>query len=123
MERACGFTRTERIKKKKEFTRVYNDGKRYSNGQINLYFKTTQQDDPGGTQTKIGIVASRKVGNAPERNYLKRVIREVFRTKKNSFKQTVQLVVVLKPAARSVTGEDLGRGFLELCRKARLISI
>lgn len=115
------MAKTEKIKKTREFSQVYKNGKRYSSAQINLYFKIAEKDDSGRTQAKIGIVASRKVGNAPERNYLKRIIREYFRKNKHSFRQPAQVVVVLKPAAKTVAGEDLGSGFLELCRKARLI--
>lgn len=119
MPAAFTLSRTERLKKKKEFSDIYNTGKRYSTPWLTMYFKTAPGTGPG--VSKFGIVASRKVGSAPERNYLKRVLREAYRRNKYRLKSPTLIVIVLKPAAREVPGARLQPAFIELCQKAHLI--
>jgi ribonuclease P protein component len=48
-----------------------------------------------GASTRLGIVASRKLGNAVRRNRAKRLIREVFRTE-SEVEKPLDLVVIPK---------------------------
>ncbi len=119
MSLAFTLSRLERLKKKKEFSDVYNTGKRYSAPWFIMYFK--KAPGPGPEGSKLGIVASRKVGSAPQRNYLKRVLREAYRQNKHRLKSPTLIVLVLKPAARKITGAMLQPAFIDLCQKAHLI--
>jgi len=60
--------------------------------------------------SRLGLVVSRKVGKAHDRNRVKRLIREYFRLRRQRFREPVDLVVVAKAGAAalvldSVTGE------------------
>ncbi len=121
MAGVSGLSRQEKVKSRKDFQIIFNSGKRYSNSLISIVFKNNQEA-PGKDQVRrLGIIASRKAGNAVQRNRLKRLIRETFRIGKQDFKEAVDLVVILKPAARDTTSETLRTGFLELCKKAHLL--
>jgi ribonuclease P protein component len=119
MPPAFTLSQAERLKKKEEFSDIYNTGKRYSTPWLTIYFKKAPGTSPG--VSKFGIVASRKVGSAPQRNYLKRVLREAYRQNKHRLKSPALIVIVLKPAAREITGAMLQPAFIELCQKAHLI--
>ena len=45
---------------------------------------------------RLGITASRKIGNAVTRNRCKRIVREVFRRNKDLFPQGADVVVIVK---------------------------
>ena len=63
-----------RLRRRAEFQRVFNTGRR-AHGR---YFTIIAAPD-GASRTRLGIVASRKLGGAVVRNRAKRLIREVFR--------------------------------------------
>jgi ribonuclease P protein component len=66
-----------RLSRSGDFDRVYRDGRSHSNRFLVLYaFPRSEQDGPDGA--RLGISVSRKVGNAVERNAVKRALREAF---------------------------------------------
>jgi ribonuclease P protein component len=72
-----GLARAERIRHRPEFERVYNEGAR-SHGR----FMTVFALENGGSTTRFGVAATRKLGSAVIRNRAKRLAREVFRRRK-----------------------------------------
>lgn len=68
------FPKTRRVRHRLEFQRVFDFSLR-AKGRY-----TTVLVAPNGSGTaRLGIVASRKLGNAVRRNRAKRLIREIFR--------------------------------------------
>jgi len=53
-----------------------------------------------GKGARIGIVASRKVGNAVTRNRIKRCIREFFRLYRGLMTRCEDIVVIVRPKTR-----------------------
>ena len=69
-----GFSKAQRVRRRGEFQRVFDIGSRVSSRYFTLLLA------PGaGTPARLGIVASRKLGDAVRRNRAKRLIRELFR--------------------------------------------
>jgi ribonuclease P protein component len=85
-----------RIRRRAEFQRVFDAGRR-AHGR---YLTIIAAPAPG-PDSRIGIVASKKLGGAVVRNRAKRLIREVFRTQTGP-ERASDLVVIPKPLALQV---------------------
>ncbi len=71
------FRPHERIRRRADFQRVYENGSRFHSRYSTLFIW------PNGSQVgRLGIAATKKLGGAVERNRAKRLIREVFRLNK-----------------------------------------
>jgi len=63
----------------------------------------------------LGVVVSRKIGNAVIRNYEKRTIREIFRKQIPTFKFSFDLIVILKKS--NIDFFEKEKFFIELVRQ------
>lgn len=68
------FRADEHIRKREDFERLYNLGRRISGRLMTMFIGTN-----GLTDARLGIAATRKIGSAVIRNRAKRRVREVFR--------------------------------------------
>ncbi|PIE32151.1 ribonuclease P protein component [candidate division KSB3 bacterium] len=103
------FGKHERIRRKNDFQRVFQNGKKSSSSSCIVYSAVS----PTQRCCRLGIVASRKVGNAVTRNRCKRIVREIFRTRKDIFPQGSDTVVVVRRNMASKCYNDV---LEELCR-------
>jgi ribonuclease P protein component len=67
----------ERIRKRPDFERVYNQGLKSPGRFMTLFLLRN-----GSTVSRLGIAATRKLGGAVQRNRAKRLAREIFRRHK-----------------------------------------
>ena len=67
----------ERIRRRPEFERVYNEGTRVSGRFMTVFLLSN-----GRETQRCGVAATRKLGPAVERNRAKRLAREIFRRHK-----------------------------------------
>lgn len=78
-------TRKSRLSRSAEFDRVYRSGRSAQHRLLVLYRFDRPEDVPaeraaeGGELSRVGITVSKKLGNAVERNRLKRQLREALR--------------------------------------------
>jgi ribonuclease P protein component len=113
------FTKASRVRRRGEFQRVFNLSLRAKGRYLTVLVAPNET----GT-TRLGIVASRKLGDAVRRNRAKRLIRQIFRqTPSLPVRPGIDVVVIprreLFDAAYSSLESDF-RGTLERCA-ARLL--
>ncbi len=93
----AGFPRSSRLKKRADFMRVYTHGRQ----TVGKYFALRIMHT--GQEGRIGIVVSRRYGNAVARNRIKRLLREAYRRNRVSF-SGIDMVVIPLPRCK---GQDL----------------
>lgn len=75
-----GYSREERLLKRADYVKVSEQGRKIISPHFIILMRFSC-----GTTARIGITASRKVGNAVKRNRIKRLIREYYRLNKGNF--------------------------------------
>jgi ribonuclease P protein component len=90
-----GFPRACRVRKRLEYLRVQNEGRRFSGPHYLVFVLPSKVPGP----MRFGATVSRKVGNAVLRNRVKRWIRESCRRLASGFPADLDLVVIARPSA------------------------
>jgi ribonuclease P protein component len=94
------FPSRSRVRKRAEFLKIQDGGLRVSTSRFVLILATSTA--PSSDSPRLGITASRRVGNAVVRSRAKRLIREAFRATRALWPPGIDLVVIVKRA----TGES-----------------
>ena len=107
------FSQAQRVRRKAEFQQVFDTGTRVSSRFFTLLLA------PGkGPHARLGVVASRKLGDAVRRNRAKRLIREVFRLNQpQPAAGGVDLVVIPKRELFDAPFTDLQKDFAAAWRR------
>jgi ribonuclease P protein component len=124
------FPSTMRLKKKTEFTHVFREGVTWKGSYFSLHLllrtggvlprkkdgALLQEEGP-----RLGMVVTRKVGSAVERNRIKRKIREAFRKTAHRL-PAVDLVIRPNAACKEAPEEEISQ-CLERAVKMALESV
>jgi ribonuclease P protein component len=90
------FPSRSRVRKRVEFLKIQDGGLRVSTSRFVLILAASAA--PVSASPRLGITASRRVGNAVVRSRAKRLIREAFRATRELWPAGVDLVVIVKRA-------------------------
>jgi ribonuclease P protein component len=85
------FPKPLHLRSPAEFAAVYDAKVRESRGPLLVYAKPNDVGHP-----RIGLSTSRKVGTAPRRNRIRRMLREAFRLMQHDFPVGYDLVIVVR---------------------------
>lgn len=107
----------ERLKKRREFERIYKKGRRYWNKTFVIYVLPNGMDN-----SRLGLTVSKKVGKSVKRNRVKRLIRESFRLSKEQIMPGYDIVVVARPPAYGLKCQQARSELLSLLRRAGIVS-
>lgn len=83
------FLKKYRLRQRKEFDRVFRQRRSTADGLLVMYACRN-----GFDHSRVGMVVSRKVGNAVTRNRWKRLIREAFRLNRAGLPASLDIVVI-----------------------------
>jgi ribonuclease P protein component len=95
--RAQRFDKGRRLRQRGEFQKVFDKGIRTRGRFLTILVAPAQTN-----RSRLGIVASKKVGDAVRRNKAKRLIRELFRRNQNSLPE-IRVDMVVIPRAEVFT--------------------
>lgn len=88
-----GFSKKERLKKDKDFQAVFKEGQKlWINSVLLIIYKLNNLN-----YRRLGIVISKKIKKATQRNKVKRWIRELFRKNKECFPKNCDIIIIPHP--------------------------
>jgi ribonuclease P protein component len=107
------FHRTQRVRRRGEFQKVFDRGVRVHGRYLTLLMAPAP-----GTRSRLGIVASKKLGGSVARNRAKRLIREVFRQHPPQAGRPVDVLVIPRRELFDAAYSGLEDDFRGACRRA-----
>ncbi len=106
------FRKTHRLLKSSEFRSVFKKGRKLVTTALVFHVVTN-----GGSECRLGLAVSKKIGRAVKRNLVKRRIREAFREKHDSFEKGFDIVVYPRRGILDREFEDYLESFDRLLAK------
>ena len=99
------------IKDNCEFRKIYEEGRTRADRNLVLYVRPRSTGEP-----RIGISASKKIGNSVVRHRVTRLLREAFRLHRSSISVSCDLVFVVRKDGAVQGYHAIEASFLKLCR-------
>ncbi len=109
---------SESLKKNTDFRNVYKNGRSYADKYLVMYVLENNK-----CINRLGISASRKVGNSVVRHRFARLVRESYRLHENIFNSGLDIVVVARKSAASVGFFEIESALLHLSKLHHIIKI
>jgi ribonuclease P protein component len=109
------YARQQHLRSATDFQRIRASGTKWECG----FFYVTFLESPAGAAPvrRLGVVASRRVGNAVARNRAKRLMRELFRLNQQQLPPACDLVMVARSSITRAGFADLQRRFQGALRR------
>jgi len=111
------LSRSLRLAQNRDFARVRQNGQRLVLGCLIANWNRL----PEGAQSKLGVVTSKKIGGAVQRNRARRLLRESFRLHQHELAQPVELVLVARNSITDKGFDGVEKDFLAALRRAGLL--
>ena len=109
------FSKAARLRHRQEFLRAQAQGKRFHTRHFGVTLAPMAESHP-----RLGLVATRRMGKAVQRNRVKRLLREFFRRHQIGL-PTFDLVIMAKKGASALgyhqVEEELGRVLFSRARQ------
>ena len=117
MARVRPFGPDRRLRKHAEFVRAQSDKGTCRVGTPHFTLLLAAQRLPG--PSRLGLVVGRRIGGAVQRNRVKRLCRECFRTHPDLLPVGVDLIVIARPGAQELDLERVRSEWLAVGRLLR----
>jgi ribonuclease P protein component len=92
------FTPHQHIKQLSDFQKIRSSGLRRESGFFCLNYLVCPEREPA--LRRLGVIATRRYGNAVQRNRAKRRLREAFRECQNALPPSVDVVLIVRNRLR-----------------------
>ncbi len=109
---------SESLKSNSDFQYVYKNGKSYANKYLVMYVLENDKD-----KNRLGISVSKKVGNSVVRHKITRLIRESYRLHENIFNSGLDIVVIARKSASTVSYFEIEGALLHLAKLHHVLKI
>lgn len=111
-----GLSRRQRLVHSAQFAECYRQGRKWVGKYMVLFLREGE-----GASLRLGVVSSRKVGGAVQRNLARRRLREAYRKNRQDFCGEVDVVLVARRAIGEARADDVEAELLRLAGRAGLV--
>lgn len=94
----------ESVKENVSFRRAYHKGKSMVLPAMSIYWKKNNT-----SKQRLGITVSKKIGNAPCRNRLRRIVRAAAYSCSDILPQGCDIIIVVRSAMKGLKSTDIER--------------
>ena len=112
------FPRSARLQRTSEFRFVKTSGKSWTGMHLILAVSYRGSD----LSSKIGIITTRRVGNAVVRNRIRRIVREIYRINQHQVRKGYWIVTMARVSSASASYQELERDWLRLAKRASILA-
>ncbi|MCK9248482.1 MAG: ribonuclease P protein component [Solirubrobacteraceae bacterium] len=95
-----------RLTRSADFDRVFRRGRSFGNRHLVLHLFPRAGEPGDGTDPRVGLSVSRRVGGAVERNRVKRLLREAFSPLAERLPTSVDVVIVARSDAHDLAERE-----------------
>lgn len=115
-ERHC-FRAYHRLRRQRDFEAVAKEGKKINDEFLVINYRTRGDNKA----SRVGIITTRRLGKATERNRLRRMVKEAFRLTLPELRRGFDIVVMVREGAKAGDFHSIGASFGRLIKAAGLI--
>lgn len=94
----------ESVKENVAFRRAYHRGKSFMTPHLGVYWRKN-----GTGKRRLGITVSKKIGNAPQRNRVRRIIRAAVYSNADILPVGCDIIVVARTRTKELKSTDIER--------------
>lgn len=109
---------TDSLQNYSQFSNVYGHGNSKANKYLIMYIMENNTD-----RNRLGISVSKKVGNSVIRHRVKRLIKESYRLQENMFNSGLDIVVVARGSASSVSFKEIDSAVKHLAKLHKIYEV
>ncbi|RJE83317.1 ribonuclease P protein component [Paenibacillus sp. 1011MAR3C5] len=109
--------RSLRLRNREDFNRIYRGGKSFANSQFVVYWSRQRIADP----FRLGVSASKKIGNAVMRNRMRRMVKEIVRHLEDRVQPHTDLILIVRKPATTMSMKEMEKSVIHVLKKAGLL--
>ncbi len=106
-----------RVKKEKEFQKVFETGKSTANRNFVIY----SLPKTGQSHFRVGISVGKKVGNAVKRNEVKRKIRSSLYGLKDQIQAEYDFILIARPSVAHLSYQEIDANLHHVLKRAKIL--